>query len=350
PPTSARAPIAPPAAVPAAPARPAATAPGGPLATPPPAAVVPSAAHGLRAATAQILAQPSRKASAPSPAWPATVPGPAEAAEALCHAVASGAAPDGSPLAAIGDVLASLTDVERAVLAGEPQPIDPGPIRQAAVMRVRVAVALATAPQAGVAVDAAAVSALIAEIDALLSQVSALAEDAPEDLQASFEAVRNALVREAIDFSEAAHRAGPAVAANESAAPRPAAKARKTRLLPVDGGATKAGGRGLAVWIALGAVVALAAGYHGWEWHRRSEARAALSAGLPAGLTQIPGPPGGPRVLVRSSSTEAPDPADIARLKAVEEANGNKVRELDGMIFIEPATREAAPPAQPARP
>jgi hypothetical protein len=362
PPTARQAPSAPPAATPVAFARPAVLTPPRPMAVPPegpyltpshrmtavPAPPASAAARqGLTSTAVPWLAQPP-KLSAPPPAWPASILGTAEAEEALRVAVASGAAPEGS--VAIADVLASLSDVERAVLSGEPQPVDAEPIRRAAVMRVRVASALATAPQAGEEVDAAALSALIGEIDGLLTQVSGLAESAPEDLQPSLEAVRNALVREAIDFSEAAQRNSPAAAPAEATAPRPAGKARKTRLLSVDEAATRPGQRGLAVWIALGVAAALALGYHGWQRYERSRLRAALSAGLPAGMTQIPGPPGGPRVLVRASSAEAPDPGELARFKAVEEANGNRVREVDGMIFVEPATREAAPPAEPPKP
>lgn len=89
------------------------------------------------------------------------------------------------------------------------QPIDTEPVRRAAVMRVRVAVALSSAPGAGGAVDAGALSTFLADIDALLSDVNALAAGAPADVQASLEAMRNALVKEAIDFSEAVQQARP---------------------------------------------------------------------------------------------------------------------------------------------
>jgi hypothetical protein len=282
------------------------------------------------------------------PAWPASIPEPAEAASALRAALA-GSGRQGSPLAGLDEVLASLADVELAVLAGEPLPIEPEPIRQAAVTRVRVAAALATVPAAGEPVDAAAVSALLAEIDGLLSRVNELASGAPEDLQPSLEAVRNALVREAIDFSEAAQRASPAGAPAVVPAPAPAGRPSKTRIVSVDAEPERASRRRVAAWIAIAAVIGAGAGYHGWRWHKRGTARATLAAGLPAGLTQIPGPPGGPRVLVRSSTTEPPDPAEIARFKATEEAKGNAVRDSDGMIFIEPA-REAAPAPSPPSP
>jgi hypothetical protein len=93
------------------------------------------------------------------------------------------------------------------VLAGEPHPIDTAPLRRAAVMRVRVAAALEAAPPAGSPVDFGAVAAFLRELDALLSDVKTLAEDAPADLQDPIEAVRSALVKEAMDLSRAARRA-----------------------------------------------------------------------------------------------------------------------------------------------
>ena len=126
-----------------------------------------------------------------------------------------------------------VSELERAVLAGEPQPVDGAPIRRAAVMRVRVAVALATAPPAGTAVDEGAVSALLADIDALLSEVNTVTLGAPPELQASLESIRNSLVKEAIDLSEVAQRlAGPAEAAADASAPSVPAAAR-TRVLSV---------------------------------------------------------------------------------------------------------------------
>jgi hypothetical protein len=277
---------------------------------------------------------------APAPAWPASVLAPMEAANALREAL-SGATPDpGSPLAFVAGVVANLSDLERGVLSGAPQPIDPEPIREAALMQVRVASALATAPSAGAPVDAAAVSALLADIDALLSRVSALAEGAPERTQLQLDVVRNALVCEAIDFSEAVQRASAAGVPPESAATR-AARPSATRILSVDEEPDRARHRGIAVWIALGVALSLAGSYHGWRWYARGQVRAALTSGLPAGLTQIPSPPGGPRVLVRASTSQAPDPSELAQLRTMEEARGNVVRESDGMIFIEPAPRAA---------
>jgi hypothetical protein len=150
-------------------------------------------------------ARPGLAGPTAGPAWPAAVPAPAEAAAALARALAGDGAPPGAPLAA---AVAALTGLERSVLVGEPQPIDTEPVRRAAALRVRVAVALAAAPPEGGEVDAAAVSALLGEVDALLSDLCTLGEDAPADLQASLGAVRDACVQAAVALSAAARRCG----------------------------------------------------------------------------------------------------------------------------------------------
>lgn len=292
---------------------------------------------------------PAAPGAAPGP-WPTNVPGQGEAADVLALALEGAPSPAGSPLVT-GDVVASLSEIELAVLAGKPQPIDPEPIRRAAVMRVRVAAALATVPAQGGEVDGGAVSAFLAEIDALLSDVNALATGAPPEVLPSLEAVRNALVREAIDLSEAVQRASPAGdPAPAPVAARPSPRRPQARLLSIERVPAGAQRRGLAKWIALAVAVALAGSYHGWNWYQRRATRAAFRVGLPAGFTEIPAAPGAPRLLVPSSTEEVPDPAEVARFKAAEEAKGNVVRETDGMIFVLPGPREPVPVASPANP
>jgi hypothetical protein len=319
--------------------------PAGRAVPPPPA----PAAREPASAPAPSVRQPAgggQAAAAPrSPPWPAEVPGELEAADALRRALAGEPSALGAPLPGLDEVVAGLSEIERAVLAGAPQPVDPEPIERAAVMRVRVAAALATVPSSGSEVDAGTVSAFLAEIDALLSAVNALAAGAPPDVLPSLEAVRNALVREAIDFSEAAQRASQAGAPAElPAARRAPARRSQARLLSIETVPAKAPERrGAAKWIALVVVVAIAASYHGWNWYQRRAARAALGAGLPAGMIEIPAPPGAPRVIAPGRTDAVPDPAEIARFKAAEEAKGNVVRESDGMLFIAPAPRQKSP-------
>ncbi|HEY6100862.1 MAG TPA: hypothetical protein VIW03_15600 [Anaeromyxobacter sp.] len=322
-------------------------APGPPPAAAPPVARGQPAPPPASAASA-VRARPAARADeAPAASWPATVPGQAEAADALERAIAGVPPPAASPLAVVAEVVASLSDIERAVLAGGPQPLDPEPMRRAAVMRVRVAAALATVPPDG-AVDAGAVSAFLAEIDALLSDVSALAAGAPPEAQPSLEAVRNALVREAIDLSEALQRvSGAGASAEAPASARAAPRRPQARLLSVERQPPVAPPRRYAGWIALAAVVALAGGYHGWRWYQRRASLAARSVGLPKGTTEVPGAPGAPRIVVPATTDEIPDAAEVQRFKAAEEAKGNVVRENGGLIEIVPGAAGATPPPQP---
>src|SRR5512138_921727 len=101
--------------------------------------------------------------------WPHAVPDAAEAARALAAAVAGDPGASGAPVA---EAVAALTDLERGVLAGAPHPIDTAPIRRCAAMRVRLAIALAGAPARSGEVDAGALSALLGEIDELLSDLT----------------------------------------------------------------------------------------------------------------------------------------------------------------------------------
>jgi hypothetical protein len=161
-------------------------------------------------------------------AWPADTPDLQRAERALREAW------DGAsePIADVASQVArSLSDLERAALAGAPLPFDAAPVRRALAMRVRVGVAFATAPPPGSSVDGSAVATLLREIDDLLSDVNALAEGAATEQATALGACRSALVREAIDFSEAAQRYTPAALVVEEE-PLPAARLRPARAGP----------------------------------------------------------------------------------------------------------------------
>jgi hypothetical protein len=296
-----------------------------PAASPRPAARAPAAARTPRPASAPPAAPVPH---APPPAWPAGVPGPAQAAAALREALAGAAETAGSIAA---QVAAGLSDLERAVVAGELQPFDDAPISDASAMRVRVAAALATAPKRGEPIDAAAVSALLGDFDALLSRVNETAEAAPDGARASIESIRDDLVRLAIRFSQRAAPAEPEPAPAPAAAPPP-----RTRIVAPDSPAEHAP-RSKAKWLALALAVALAAGYHVHRWQGRRALRAARSTGAPTGMLDISAGPSAPRVLVPASAGRRPDAAEIARIKAAEEARGNVVHESDGVLVILPA-------------
>jgi hypothetical protein len=287
--------------------------------------------------------------------WPANVPAAVEAADALGQGLQGVFAPAGAPLAVVADVLGGLSPLERAVIVGEPQAIDVEPIRRAAVMRVRVAAALATAPKAAGAapVDAGAVSALLAEIDGLLTDVNALVGAAPAELQPSLEEVRNGLVKEAIDFSEAAHRAQPtetpALAAAAAQAASIARKAAQTRVLSVvsraeQEAAAEQDKRHRALYAVLAVAAMLTAAYHGYGWwqeHRVDPDQSVVVAGAPADTgTMAPPVPAGVvvPVMVFARDGKPFSPEELKRLEEHQASLGKTVREVSpGVVEIVPA-------------
>lgn len=288
--------------------------------------------------------------------WPANVPDGATAAEALARGLAGLFDPPGTPLASVAEVVGGLSDLEQAVLAGEPQPLDAEPIRRAAVMRVRVAAALATAPAEGGAVDAGAVSAFLAEIDALLSEVGSLAASAPPELLPSLEAIRNSLVKEAIDFSEASQRGIPVEIVAAPAAPTRAV--RETRVLSV---ASKAETelevsqhkRQRRMVAALAVCAVLGAAFHGYNFWRGStlqDERPTRSA-VPNAIV-VSGPTGRESSVIRSKNAVPFTPEEVKRLADEESLKGNSVREVaKGVVVIIPGAPAGSPspPAPPVR-
>jgi hypothetical protein len=295
---------------------------------------------------------PAPSAPPSSGPWPLDAPGPEKAANALRAALAGDLAAAGAAGAAA--VVQALSPLEQAVLAGEPIDFDPEPIRRAAVMRVRVAAALSSAPAPGAAVDPGAVSALLAEIDALLSEVNALAAGRPAEAAAPLEAVRNALVREAIDFSEAAQRAGPAAGAGAAAlparAPRAAAQARVVSVDSREEQDLEAAQdrRRRRMLVVFAASVLFAAAFHGYGWWKRAQVPDATPtrAGLPAGATWSAPPTEAAPAVVRAKDNAPFSPEERERLEREEVVRGNTVREVEpGVIVILPG--QAAPPPPP---
>jgi hypothetical protein len=281
--------------------------------------------------------------SDPKVYWPAGISTAAEAEDGLQRAL-HGAADGARPLHDLAmRTLESLSDLERAVLSGEPQPIDTAPIRKAAVMRLRVAEALASVPPPGSSVDSTAVSAVLSEIDGLLAEVS-LVSGAPQELPPALEEIRNALVREAIDFSEAASRVA-AQPAEPSAAPvtRPAvrgARVLSVTSVPVEDSRWSAKTIALVVLLVL---VALGVGaYHVRRMMPRPVTALKTLAGAPAGTVGTTNR--GIQILTRLPGKTI-DPAELERFKAAQEAKGNTVQEIaPGTWHVQPAGAKGEKP------
>jgi hypothetical protein len=183
--------------------------------------------------------------------------------------------------------------------------------------------------------------------------VNALAAGAPPGVQASLEAMRHALVKEAIDFSEAVQAAAP----SEALAPEPGERARPARARVLSNAAAPqevpAPRRQRALSAVLAAAVVAAAAFHGHRWYGRVAASARPTiAGAPAGAfaTQpdAPGVPNVPKVLARTGG-EAFDPAEVKTFAADEARKGNTVQEIaPGLMMVVPGRVEPPPAAPPA--
>ncbi|MFT3914362.1 MAG: hypothetical protein QM704_09665 [Anaeromyxobacteraceae bacterium] len=296
-----------------------------------------AAAPAVAAAPAPAPAAAQPPAAGQSAAWPAGGLTSAEAQKQLGEGLAGRLPSDAKLRPTLETVLSNLSALEANVLTGQPVAVKPEPLRRAAVMRLRVAHALAGRPPPGSPVDQAALSTMLGEIDALLSDVNALLPEAPDDVVPSLEAVRNALVKEAIDFSEAAQDSAPAQpvgpdpAAHEQA--RTAARAARARLISVSKEPVEPEHpRRFWVMVALLVIGALGAGgFHAWRYTQRQQAVAAVATvpGQPAGMYLVPGPPGDPKVFIPYPGAKL-DPVEVARFKTDQQAKGLVVEELKG--------------------
>jgi hypothetical protein len=219
------------------------------------------------------------------------------------------------------------------------------------VLRLRVAVARATLPAPGTAIDGAAVAELLSEIDGLLNQVKGLVDQAEPEVKLALESIRNALVREAIDLSDDVHRLVPAELPAEPAMARPVTgrTAAAARFLSDKVGEDQeevAGRkRGRLVWVLLALAVLGAGAIHGYRWWQTEQVVAQMKRlpGQPERMMLLPAPPGATtRELVPMGGV--PDRAEVEHFKSQQRALGNTVTETSlGWLVIKPA---APPPAE----
>jgi hypothetical protein len=279
--------------------------------------------------------------SEPTVDWPGGICTAAEAEDALQRAL-HGAVEGARPLHDLAmRTLDAISDLERTVLAGEPQPFDAAPIRRAAAMRLRVAEALASAPPAGCPVDAAALSSILGEIDALLAEVAPLLANASEELAPALETIRNTLVSEAIDFSEAAQRASTGKAEAPPAAPVQR-RATAARIIENYAEASRAP-EPRRIWPRVWLAVAFLAvgGYH---------LRNYLARPMPVEIPTVPGAPEGLRLIQHGNQRtlialpgRKVDPQQMESFRAQQALKGVEVRELaPGLYALVPAAAPAA--------
>jgi hypothetical protein len=273
--------------------------------------------------------------------WPATGPSAAEAELAL-RALLAGKV-DTSPLRAVTEqTAAGLSSLERDVFSGGTVPVDADLVRHAAVLRLRTAAALATRPPAGTPIDSEAVAELLSEIDGVLHQVKALVDVATAEVRPSLEAIRNALVKEAVDFSEACHEIGTAELPLAPAPVHQTGRAAAARVLSDHSGLDaedrpEEKRKRTRPLVTLLVILALAGLFHGWSIYTAPVKQApATYEGAPAGTMAIQS---GGSYFLKALPGNVVSPADLEAYRQREARRGNKVLEIGpGTWIIEPAT------------
>ena len=285
-------------------------------------------------------------ASVPTAVWPGTVLSATDGL-AVVRAALSGLWPEQQLRPVTEKVVAALSTAEKAAAQGQKLPFDPAPMRRAVGLRWQVAAAIDTLPPLGTKLDQGAVQAILLGIDEVLAELKEQADDAGPEALRALETVRHALVREAIDLTEALQQVAPAEVVEEITTSR---KARRTQAAAVTRmvHATKTvdEGRRQVPWglvVVLVLMVIGAAAYHGYRYVNRPKLPPSPVSGAPAGTVGVVSPQG--KVVVAPAGTRL-DPKEVENFKNLERAKGNEVRELvPGTFVVTPeSARQETPP------
>ncbi len=286
------------------------------------------------------VAVPPESPFVASGTWPGTVLS-ANDAEGLLAGALVGLWPEERLRPLTEKVLAGLSDAEKSALQDQPLPFEAGPLKRAAGLRWQVAAALESLPGPGASVDHDALKAILASIDGVLSDLKGMSEGASPGALRVLENVRHAVVKEAIDLTEAVQRVVPAEVVAEITASHALKRGAATRMIYSTSGVGE-GERptpwGMIVFFVLS--VAVAAGYHGYRYVNRPRQMPSSVTGAPsgsAGTTTIQGK------LVFAPAGKQLDPREVENFKNAEIAKGNEVREvLPGTFVVIPGGAKAS--------
>jgi hypothetical protein len=277
----------------------------------------------------------------PSPAsstvWPGTVLS-ADDGLSVVRAALSGLWPEQRLRPVTERLLAALSTAEKAAAQGHELPFDPAPVRRAVGIRWQVAAAIDTRPPLGAQVDQGAVQAILMGIDEVLAALKEQSDDAAPEALRAIETVRHALVKEAIDLTEALQQVAPAEVVEEITTTRKARRggaAAVTRMVHTTSAADDGPSRvpwGLLVVLVL--VMVAAGAYHGYRYVNRAKPPAASISGAPTGTLGSVNSQG--KLLVTPGGAVV-DPKELENYKNLERAKGNEVREiLPGTFVVTP--------------
>lgn len=289
---------------------------------------------------------PAPPVSTTTAVWPGTVLSATDGL-AVVRAALSGLWPEQRLRPVTEKLVAALSTAEKAAAQGHKLPFDPAPVRRAVGLRWQVAAAIETLPAMGAQVDQGAVQSILGGIDDVLAALKEQSDDAGPEALRALEGVRHALVKEAIDLTEALQQVAPAELVEEITTSR---KARRGEAVAVTrmvrtAEAFEDGPRQVPWGLVLALVLAVvgAAAYHGYRYVGRSKPAPSPVSGAPAGTVGTVTPQG--KVVAAPAGVRL-DPKDVENFKNLEKAKGNQVREvLPGTFVVTPeGARQERPP------
>jgi hypothetical protein len=298
---------------------------GQPVSAPQPQATAPRSSTSAPAADEQAP-QPS------TVTWPCGVPGMEEASRLL-----SGDGSQGKHDEAIEGLWNSLTEVELGALLGRPSPLDLSALKEAVIVRWRLANALETKPARGAPIEVGALERLLNEADIALTKLQT-PEAGTETERASFASARAALAKNAVALSNFA-----AEFAQQAAVEAATNKATKkyapvARLVAASADTTKIALRSKLLWASLGVSVLAAVGFHGYRYLHAKNAPVSGPSYTAAGMHGFQNESSGIAVLHPIDPSKPIDPVALAQLKAQAEASGKTVHEVGpGQYVIAPS-------------
>jgi len=287
---------------------------------------------------------------APSAVWPGTVLSSTDGLSVV-RAALSGLWPEQALRPVTERVVAALSDAEKGAALGQELPFDPAAVGRAVGLRWQVAAAIDSLPPLGAQIDQQAVQRILVGIDEVLAELKVQSDDAGPDSLRALEGVRHALVKEAIDLTEALQQVAPAEVVEEITTSRKARRSDAvavTRMVRTTREIERPRSQvpwGLVVVLVL-AVIGAAA-YHGYRYVNRSNATVAPIAGAPSGTVGTVTPQG--KTVVTPAGTRL-DEKEVENFKNLEHAKGNEVREIaPGTFVVTPSNTPAAKPPEGGR-
>ena len=300
---------------------------GLPLSAPPRLAAVPPSSTSAPAANDQASQAPLIAT------WPCSVPGMEEASRLL-----SGEGSQGKHDEAIEGLWNSLTEVELGTLLERPSALDLSALKEAVIVRWRLANALETKPARGALIDVGALEGLLKEADTALTNLQTPPEAATATVRASFVSARAALAKNAVALSNFAAEFAQHAAA-EAATNKATKKYEKVaRLVAASADTTRIALRSKMLWVGMGLSVLGAVAFHGSRYLQAKNAHVNGSSYSAAGMHGFQNESSGIAVLHPIDPSKPIDPAALAQLKAQAAASGKTVHEVGpGQYVITPS-------------